>query len=240
MSGIKIGEVARRTGLTVRTLRHYEAIGLMPKAARNEGKQRLYGVAEIERLQQIVSLRQLGLRLDEIKAMLDRPAMAPRAALTWQLAHVEQQLAALTRLRDRLLLVTQSIRSGASPSLDELFATLEMMTMVEQQYTPEQLEWLANRRGEVGEERIKQVEAEWPVLIDEVAAAIDSGIAVDDPHVVALAARWRGLVHEFSGGKREIENAAQRVWDEQGDDLARTHGLNPRIRECAAFIERVG
>ena len=70
---IRIGEVAKRIGITIHTLRHYEALGLKPPARRNEGRQRLYGASEIARLQQIVMLKQLGLGLAEISTLLNRP-----------------------------------------------------------------------------------------------------------------------------------------------------------------------
>jgi DNA-binding transcriptional MerR regulator len=236
--GIKIGEVARRTGLTVRTLRHYEEIGLLPPPARNEGGQRQYGVDEIERLQRIVALRQLDLGLEEIRTLLQRPETTAQGVLEMHLERVEERIAAWTRLRERLRSLTLALQAGESMSVDQLLETLEMMTMVEKHYTPEQLEWLALRRGEVGEERIKQVEAEWPRLIDEVVAAIDAGVSPNDPRAKALAERWMGLVREFSGGNLEIEGAVQRVWEQEGEHIVQQHGMNPRMMECAEFVNK--
>jgi|SRR5215211_2298839 len=94
-------------------------------------------------------------------------------------------MAALTLLRDRLGVVADQLRIGGTQPVDDLLETLEMMTVVEKHYTPEQLDWLARRREEVGEERIKQVEAEWPRLIDEVAAAIDAGVPASEAAAIA-------------------------------------------------------
>lgn len=239
MAELKIGEVARRTGLTVRTLRHYEEIGLLPGSSRTEGKQRIYGTRELERLQRIVALRQLGLGLDEIRGLLEHPEATPLQILERHLDAIDGRIADLTRLRDRLLTVTRSLRAGDEATVEELMTTLEMMTMVEKHYTPDQLKWLAERRAAIGDERIKEVEAAWPVLIDEVLAAIDDGVEPDEPRALALADRWRGLVAEFTGGNAAIEGAVQRVWEQDGEQVAQQHGMNPRMMEAMAFIERV-
>src|SRR3954465_7980083 len=78
----KIGELARRTGLTVRTLHHYDAIGLLPPAERSEGAHRVYGEDDVRRLYRIVSLRSLGFPLDAIAGVLDRDGVDPRSPTT--------------------------------------------------------------------------------------------------------------------------------------------------------------
>jgi len=71
MSLYTVSVVARRTGLTVRTLHHYETLGLVVPARRSDAGYRLYGRDELSRLQHIVSLKALGLPLAEIRACLD-------------------------------------------------------------------------------------------------------------------------------------------------------------------------
>jgi DNA-binding transcriptional MerR regulator len=68
----KGGELAKRTGLSVRTLHYYEEIGLLSPAQRTEAGHRLYAAGDVVRLQQIKSLRQLGFGLKEIQAGPDR------------------------------------------------------------------------------------------------------------------------------------------------------------------------
>ena len=74
----KIGELARRTGLTVRTLHHYDEIGLLSPAQRSDGGHRVYDEADVQRLYRIVSLRSLGFPLDAIAQALDSQALRPR------------------------------------------------------------------------------------------------------------------------------------------------------------------
>ncbi len=78
---LKVGELAKRTGLTVRTLHHYDEIGLLKPSLRTEAGHRLYDADDVARLQKIVLLRQLGFSLEEVQACLDRPGFSPLEVL---------------------------------------------------------------------------------------------------------------------------------------------------------------
>ncbi len=70
---MKVGELARRTGISIRTLHYYEEIGLLDPPRQATSGHRIYGVEEVARLQQILSLRQLDLPLDEIRCWFEHP-----------------------------------------------------------------------------------------------------------------------------------------------------------------------
>ena len=129
----KIGELARRTGLTVRTLHHYDEIGLLSPAQRSDGGHRVYDEASVQRLYRIVSLRSLGFPLDAIAQALDSERFDPRAAVEDHLRRLEAQIAQEQRLVTKLRALTD--RLGA----DDFLTTIEELTMRERYYTPEQL-----------------------------------------------------------------------------------------------------
>lgn len=86
---LRIGEVAELTGTTPRTIRYYEEIGLLPGGGREQGKHRSYTESDVERVREIVRLRNLlGLSLDELSRLLE--AQAARADLRRKLQHTEQ------------------------------------------------------------------------------------------------------------------------------------------------------
>jgi MerR family transcriptional regulator, thiopeptide resistance regulator len=72
----RIGEVAAATGLTVRTLHHYDEIGLLAASERSEAGYRLYSDADVRRLYRIVAFRRLGFALSQIAPLLDRDGSA--------------------------------------------------------------------------------------------------------------------------------------------------------------------
>ncbi len=99
----KVGDVARAAGVTVRTLHHYDEIGLLVPSGRTAAGYRVYAYDDLLRLQRVLGYRALGLALDEIAGLLDDPAADPVAqlraqhtALTERIAVLQLQLTALT------------------------------------------------------------------------------------------------------------------------------------------------
>ena len=92
---MKVGELAKRTGLTVRTLHHYDEVGLLRPGERTLSGHRLYGEPEVRRLQQIASLKHLGVPLAEIRACLERPEYSLAHVLQMQAERIEEQIGRL-------------------------------------------------------------------------------------------------------------------------------------------------
>jgi MerR family transcriptional regulator, thiopeptide resistance regulator len=94
---LRVGEVASATGLTVRTLHHYDEIGLLVPSERSGAGYRLYGDGDLRRLYRILALRGMGFTLEEIASTLAREGEDPRPALRRHLiAAVEVERAAGT------------------------------------------------------------------------------------------------------------------------------------------------
>lgn len=211
----KVGELARRTGLSVRTLHWYDEIALLSPSCHSDTGHRLYTVADVARLQQIKSLRQLGFSLEEIRECLDDADFSPLWLIETHLARLREQLEVQRRLCERLDSIAARLRVAETVSVEDLLQTIEDMSMFEKYYTPEQLEWLKQRKNQVGEERIREVEAEWPKLMAEVRAEMDKGSDPASESVQALARRWMALVHEFTGGDAGIETALRTMYQQE-------------------------
>ena len=233
----KVGELARRTGLSVRALHHYDEIGLLSPSRRTAAGHRLYGRADVERLQQVQSLRLLGVPLDEVRRLLDGAALTPRTVIDAQLARLRARIAEHTRLAERLAALAEHMDRAEGASLDDLCRIIEAMTRMERYFTPEQLAQLQERRAQVGDERIREVEQGWAELIPQVQAAMDRGAEPTSPEVQALARRWKGLVEEFTGGDAGIEQGVRRVWQAEGDQLRARH---PQVAPTAEMFGYMG
>lgn len=66
---MRIGTLAQRTGTNVPTIRYYESIGLLPRAARQEGRQRVYGEGDVERVTFIRRCREFGFSVDQVRSL---------------------------------------------------------------------------------------------------------------------------------------------------------------------------
>jgi DNA-binding transcriptional MerR regulator len=211
----KVGELARRTGVSVRALHHYDEIGLLSPSHRSEAGYRLYTEADVMRLQQIRSLRTLGLSLVEAREFLRRPDVTPGHVLRLHIAHLKERIGLQQSLCDRLESVAARWRSDEKIPTEEFLQIIEETTMFEKYYTPEQMEALKQRGEALGQEHIRQVEGEWPELMAKVQAEMDRGTDPADERVQALARRWRELIQEFTGGDPGIAGSLGRMYQEE-------------------------
>jgi DNA-binding transcriptional MerR regulator len=240
---LKVGELARRTGLTIRTLHHYDAIGLLKPSLHTASGHRLYTAGDVARLQQVVSLRQLGFSLEEVRDCLGRPDFAPLEVIRLHVARLREQIEMQRGLCERLEALADCFRTAGEVSADEFLRTIEVMTMIENYYTPEQLETLRQRREEAaaaGVDIAKQGQADWEALFADLRAAMEQGIDPADPRAQALEKRRQALVNCFTGGDKGIEQSLTRLWTEQGDKLAAQHGYDPKLMEYLGKVVEAG
>lgn len=125
--GRRVGELAKATGLTVRTLHYYEEIGLLVASERTAAGHRVYADEDVARLYRISLLRRLGLPLVDIGRALDDPAWGLYAAMTTHLAELDRRLAATANLRARLA----QLLAATHLMPDDLLEVLEEMTMLD-------------------------------------------------------------------------------------------------------------
>ena len=127
----KVGELAKRTGLSVRTLHYYDEIGLLSPTHHTASGHRLYGDADVGRLQQILSLRELGFPLDQVRGCLDDPAFSPRRVVRLHIERLRGQMELQRRLCERLEEIAGHLDAAETVSADEFLRTIEAMTMFE-------------------------------------------------------------------------------------------------------------
>jgi len=223
---MKVGQLAKQTGISVRALHYYDEIGLLSPSQRTAFGHRLYTASDIARLQQITSLRQLGFSLDEIRDCLNRPAFSPQRVVELHLARLEEQIELQRKLRDRLRAIAARLSAAAEVSVEEFIQTIEATSMLEKYFTPEQMAELKKRSEMLGEGKIRQAENEWPQLIAEVRAEMDKGTDPASETAQRLAKRWMELVNEFTGGDPEIAKAVKTMYSQESA-LAAQNGLDP-------------
>lgn len=224
---MKVGELAKRTGISVRTLHHYDEIGLVSPSHRTESGHRLYGREEVVRLQQVLSLKQLGFPLEEIGALLARRDFDAQQLVRNHVDRLRRQIAAQQELCARLEAVAAHYESA---SADEFIQAIEVMTMFDKYYTKEQLDTLATRRDALGDDKLREVQEEWPRLIASVREEMQRGTDPKDPKVQALAKRWMELVQAFTGGDPSIAQSLKNLY--RGEpQFAAQQGLDAGLSE---------
>jgi DNA-binding transcriptional MerR regulator len=238
---IKIGELAKRTGVSVRTLHYYDEIGLLRPSTVTASRHRLYGPAELLRLQQIKSLRRLGFSLDEVAACLDAPEFSPARVIALHVQRLREQIAKEQRLVALLETLAGGNQAAAMQSADDFIKVIEEITTIERSFTPDELAEIKERGDRLGPAHIRAVEAEWPGLIAQVRREMLEGTEPTDPRIRPLATRWRDLVREFTGGNPNIERkvrasfvADPKLMELTGLDPAIFSYINSAIRALAS------
>ena len=233
----KVGELAQRTGLTIRALHHYDAIGLLSPSGRtgsNHGSgHRLYTPDDVTRLHQILCLKQLGFGLEQIKEYMTRGDYDPRQVIRLHLADVRRKAAEWAELGERLAALTEILDRADVASPDAFLDTIEAMTMMEKYYTPDQLKQLEDRRKAGGpemEEFIQKAPQMWADLHADMQAALDAGIEPTDPRAHELAHRWWALISALTGGDEGIYRSLRNMYQTEPNVMgADTSEMKPRM-----------
>ncbi len=129
--GFKVGELARASGLSIRTVRYYDQIGLLSPSRRSPAGHRLYDDADVRRLYLICLLRRVRLPLAEIRKTLDEPGWDVRHALQTHLELIDHQQAISAARRRRLVAMVKATGHDDSPTSTQLLETMEDMTMLD-------------------------------------------------------------------------------------------------------------
>lgn len=192
-SVLKIGELAARSGLTVRALHHYDDIGLLTSSARADSGYRLYNRDDVARLHKIQALRKFGMSLADIATFLASDDAQFADIVAQQIAALDQQIKQATTLREQLGRLQQQMRSDSDPALEDWLGALEHMKLYEQYFTPEEL-----RRLPFWQQDARR-NANWRDMTQQLTALMTRGVPADSEEASALAQRWMETLERETG-----------------------------------------
>ena len=181
---IQVGELAKRAGITVRTLHHYEQTGLLLPSARSAAGYRLYNLADVQRLHMIQTLAKAGLELAEIRDFLEQRSLSLAELLDGQITLLDKQLRSIHTLRNRLVELRTGLTDDATPDLESWLQTLELMNMYDRWFSKEELQQLPFA---VEKEALADI---WSGLVTEVKHSLEQNVSVTDARATDLASRW--------------------------------------------------
>ncbi len=125
----KVGDLSKLTGLTVRTLRYYDQIGLFSPSGHSDSGHRLYNESDIRRLQKILSLKDLGLSLEEIQKVMKGHAYTSSEIVGIQIERVRRNIKIQQKLLAELERVAERMNQQEPLSIDAFLSLLESMKM---------------------------------------------------------------------------------------------------------------
>ncbi|MCZ3382019.1 MerR family transcriptional regulator [Kosakonia sp. SOY2] len=217
---IQVGELARRAGISVRTLHHYEQIGLLLPSARSAAGYRLYALADVKRLHMIQALAKAGMELAAIGDYLARETRPLAELLDDQIMLLDKQMRNIVTLREQLAVLRDGLASGVEPDLESWLRTLELMKMYDRWFSPQELQELPFASRDEARERF------WAQMVSEVQTLLAQKCPVDDPRAMELATRWMTRLEQDTANKPEFLTR-----------LNEMHRVEPQMREQTGITQ---
>jgi DNA-binding transcriptional MerR regulator len=241
-----VGEVAQLTGVTVRTLHHYDAIGVLRPHGRSEAGYRLYDGSDLERLQQILFYRELDFPLDEIGAILSAPGVDP-------VDHLRRQHELLTSRIKRLEAMVAAIeytmevqKMGISLTPEERFEVFgewepeDYADEAEQRWgSTDAYAQSQKRASSYTKEDWLKIKAEGADLDARFAAALNDGIAPDSDQAMAVAEQHRQqITRNFYDCSPQMHRGLAEMFVSDPRFRARYEEIAPGLAEFVAGAMR--
>ncbi len=235
----------------MRTLHYYDQVGLVRPTERTRSGHRRYTEADLRRLYRVRALRQVGLRLDEIAAVLHRSPedlTALRDLLAGQLAELDVQSRRIGELQQQVRGLLQRLVGSRMPDPEQFMAVLETMALLDAYLSREQRDLLAQRRDELGTDTVAALRSEWLDLVRGLRWHQLNGTPPDDPRVQVLAARWDAVGNAFGTGddhaQQKIRAAVDAMWRDHGaaisEQVGRGLGWEPAdVSDVVAYLHQV-
>lgn len=199
---MNIGKLAQRAGITTRTLHHYDQIGLLKPSSVADNGYRTYGASDVERLYRILALRELGLPLAGIAAVLAGEPSPIDEILEGQRAQLQAEIDQRQLIVEKLQRLQGRLQDSASASTEEWLELLQQMQLQDRYFSLDELALLRSGAGE------------WAPLASRVRELMAAGTEASSPAATALAAEWVGNLQQATGGRGEL-------WGKLADMIAR-------------------
>jgi MerR family transcriptional regulator, thiopeptide resistance regulator len=203
--GYSIGQVAALAGVSVRTLHHYDDVGLLTPTGRTPAGYRRYDDADLARLRDVLSYRELGFSLEQVRSILDDPRADPASHLRNQYRLVRERIARLEQVLGHLEKLMEAQHMGINLTPEEQLEVFgenwpgdEYAAEAEQRWGDTDA-WRQSqqRTSAMSKDDWLAVKAETEALEAELAAAMTDGVAPTDQRAMDLAERHRLAIERF-------------------------------------------
>lgn len=243
VADLTVGQAAGHLGVTVRTLHHWDEIGLAGPSSRSTAGYRLYAENDLERLRRIVLYRELGLELENIRSILDDPSADIVTTLRAQQAQLAERIQRLNELGDDLARMIDAHEQGP------LMTTEEQTTTFGREWNPQ---WPAEARQRYGdtpewrqyaERSASRTTADWQAIIDSATAfdqalgdAMEAGVEPGSPDADALVVRHREVFSAYFPITRQMQVVLGRMYEADPAYAAHYDGVHPGL---ASWLRRI-
>ena len=224
-----VGQVAELVGVSVRTLHHYDEIGLVRPGARSSAGYRSYSDADVERLHRVLLYRELGFPLEEIATLLDDPSVNALAHLRRQRALLDERIDRLHRMVAAVEKMMEAQTMGIQLSAEEQSEIFGDNWLGEEYAAEAEQRWGDTEAWKQSQSRVaalskddwQQVKAETDALEAAFAEALRDGVPADSAPAGELAERHRASIARFYDCGHEMHRSLAEMY--VADERYRRH-----------------
>lgn len=203
---LKIGEIARMTGSTVRTLHYYDEVGLLKPTQITEAGHRLYGIECVTKLYQITAMKNMGFNLEEISELIRTKNIDILKFIEVQISNVKEEIARKQLLFGKLLKLEKRFKVDQSVSMNDLAEIIPFISSsADKHFTKEQLDKLKNNQKKFG---LKPGEAlEWLVFIRKLEYCYENKLPITDSNAIECVDYWNNLTDKLIGEDEQLRDS---------------------------------
>ncbi|MFS0837130.1 MerR family transcriptional regulator [Paenibacillus sp. 1P03SA] len=228
-----VGELARKANITVRTLHHYDQIGLLKPSGSTEGGHRLYSDEDVMRLEQIAILKKMGLGLKAVQEMLDSYGTDWLSCLEDQLQMVRREKEKLEELESMLRVTIHSVQMEGTLNWNTMFQMIRLsqkdpaakQRFIREHFTPEERKRL-NKLPNLGKD--DPLTLRWTEEVSRARSVMHEDPA--SPAAQEVAARITALALDAFDGDQNLMN---KLWELHGaeDNPMLLYPFEPELLE---------
>lgn len=224
MKLLSIGDVAKRSGVTIRALRHYENVGLL-KPQRTEAGQRAYAYRDIARLQHVQMLKRTGLTLRQIQVLLSGSNWAAEDVLKLQR---ELAVAEVEKASAKLAMLEEAIACAAAGEPADLSTLCHIIKMGEHAvseekwqkvwdkfYSAEEQERWAAAKSKLSDATVREHERKWPALLARTEELVGTDPAA--PEAQEIVQEWNAMTQAIYDIDPVLTESAAKLYDNMDD-----------------------
>lgn len=231
-----IGQLSKKTGVTIRTLDYYDEIDLLKPSSKTSGGHRLYTEGDIMQLERVLALKYMGFTLEKIKAILKDSPSSWQQSIQEQLEMVRQEQKRLKALEQALQGISYSIEFEGEITWPIIFGVIQLyqqdpeaaLQQYENYLSDEEMKTIMNMDAEMSDEAIK----EWVGIINDIKNNLETDPASETAQ--RLAERWLDQAQNMFGNDEELLG---NMW-EALKNLKEGVAFHPMDKDVINFIER--
>lgn len=216
---LKISDFAKKAGVTVKTLLHYEKVGILEPSGKTDNGYRVYSNEDFLRLQQILTLKFLGLTLDEIKTVLNENKDNLSKLIFMQKQVLDIKKKQIETVINALEKAEGQIKANGAVSVDALIDIIKVTKMekkiewIQNYITKEELLDVGKRLyGNLTKEELEKRAKENNDFMEEIKSSVH--LSPDSPKAQELAKRWKAKIDEFANGNKKLEEKLNALYSD--------------------------